>query len=92
VEFQIAAAGNDAVCVVRDWGIGIPESDREWLFEPFHRGRNVGERAGTGLGLTIVKRCVELHGGKIRIDSKVGEGTTVTVTLPVFQTAQVTPH
>jgi len=84
VEFQIAAVGNDAICLVRDWGIGIPETDREWLFEAFHRGRNVGERPGTGLGLTIVKRCVELHGGKIKIDSKVGEGTTVTVTLPLF--------
>jgi len=84
VEFLVTAQGPHAVCVVRDRGIGIPESDREWLFEAFHRGRNVGERNGTGLGLTIVKRCVELHGGKIKIDSKVGEGTTVTVTLPVF--------
>ena len=84
VEFHVAAQGANAVCVIRDRGIGIPESDREWLFEAFHRGRNVGERNGTGLGLTIVKRCVELHGGKIKIDSKVGEGTTVTVILPVF--------
>ena len=44
VEFQIAAQAADAVCVIRDRGIGIPESDREWLFEAFHRGRNVGER------------------------------------------------
>jgi signal transduction histidine kinase len=84
VEFHVAAQGPDAVCVIRDRGIGIPESDREWLFEAFHRGRNVGERNGSGLGLTIVKRCVQLHGGKIRIDSKVGEGTTATVILPVF--------
>jgi PAS domain S-box-containing protein len=84
VEFHLAAEGVNAVCLIRDRGIGIPESDREWLFEAFHRGRNVGERAGTGLGLTIVKRCVELHGGKIKIESRVGEGTTVTVALPLF--------
>ena len=50
----------------------------------FHRGRNVGDRPGTGLGLVIVKRCVDLHGGKIKVDSKLGEGTSVTVRLPIL--------
>ena len=65
-------------------GIGIPEADREWLFNAFHRGHNVSDRPGTGLGLVIVKRCVDLHGGKIKVDSKLGEGTSVTVRLPIF--------
>jgi len=73
--------------VVRDRGIGIPEADREWVFAPFHRGRNVGDRAGSGLGLGIVKRCVELHGGCVRLESQVGAGTVVTVRLPVFAAA-----
>ena len=64
-------------------GIGIPEADREWLFNAFHRGRNVGDRPGTGLGLVIVKRCVDLHSGQIKVDSKLGEGTVVTVRLPI---------
>lgn len=68
--------------VIRDRGIGIPEADQEWLFSAFHRGGNVGERPGTGLGLVIVKRCVDLHGGTIAIESKVGLGTSVTVRLP----------
>ena len=54
------------------------------MFSAFHRGQNVGERPGTGLGLVIVKRCADAHGGRIQIDSTVGAGTTVTVRLPVF--------
>ena len=84
VRFTMHADGRDAVCRIVDRGIGIPEADREWLFNAFHRGRNVGQRPGTGLGLVIVKRCVALHGGRVQIESKVGEGTTATVRLPVF--------
>jgi len=84
VQFEIVCAGGDIVCTVRDQGIGIPEADREWLFSAFHRGRNVGDRPGTGLGLVIVKRCVDLHGGEIKLDSKLGEGTSVTLRLPIF--------
>lgn len=83
-QFNVEQDGRDAVFTVRDHGIGIPDSDQAWLFNAFHRGSNVGSRTGTGLGLVIVKRCVELHGGRIRVESKVGEGTTVTVRLPVF--------
>ena len=65
-------------------GSVFPEADREWLFNAFHRGRNVADRPGTGLGLVIVKRCVDLHGGRIEVQSKRGEGTAVTVKLPVL--------
>ena len=84
VEFQINREGPDAVCRILDHGLGIPEQDVEWLFSAFHRGRNVGHVPGTGLGLTIVKRCLELHGGQIQVESKLGSGTTVTVRLPLF--------
>ncbi len=75
---------SDAVIEVRDRGIGIPEEDRRHLFSSFARAGNVGERPGTGLGLLIVKRCAELHGGSVAIDSSPGRGTTVTITLPLF--------
>jgi PAS domain S-box-containing protein len=84
VDFEVMCQGQDAVFIVRDRGIGIPETDREWLFEPFHRGRNVENRPGTGLGLTIVKRCVELHGGRISVQSEIGHGAEFTVRLPLF--------
>lgn len=86
VTFTIEAQEESAVCRVIDHGIGIPEPDREWLFNSFHRGRNVGNRPGSGLGLVIVKRCVDLHEGRIEIHSQVGEGTTVTIRLPLFKT------
>ena len=84
VQFQITREAADAVCVVRDNGIGIPEADREWIFSAFHRGQNVGDRPGTGLGLVIAKRCVDLHGAKIHVQSSPGAGTTMTVRIPVF--------
>src|SRR4029077_4714347 len=84
VRFEIGRVGAEVICAIRDQGIGIPEADQEWLFNAFHRGRNVGDRPGTGLGLVIVKRCVDLHGGKIKVYSKLDEGTSVTVRLPIF--------
>ena len=68
---------------VQDQGIGISEDDLPQLFEPFHRGNNVGTCTGSGLGLTVVKHCVESHGGKITVESERGVGTTFTVTLPL---------
>jgi PAS domain S-box-containing protein len=84
VYFEVDRVGPDAVCIVRDHGIGIPEEDQQHLFKAFHRGSNVGTRPGTGLGLLLVKRCGDLHGGTMQLNSKIGEGTTVTVRLPVF--------
>lgn len=69
---------------VQDEGIGIPKRDRKRLFEAFQRGSNVKEINGTGLGLAIVKQAVELHQGTIALESKVGVGTKVTVSLPIL--------
>ncbi|HXI84581.1 MAG TPA: PAS domain-containing sensor histidine kinase [Verrucomicrobiae bacterium] len=85
VSFAVQRDGVDAVCIVRDQGIGIPGEDHQHLFKAFHRGSNVETRPGTGLGLLVVKRCVELHRGSVRLVSKLGEGTTVTVRLPVLE-------
>jgi PAS domain S-box-containing protein len=85
VDFAVARDGQDAVCAVRDRGIGISENDQQQLFKAFHRGGNVGTRPGTGLGLLLVKRCVQLHGGSVQVKSKIGEGTTAIVKLSVFR-------
>jgi signal transduction histidine kinase len=82
VEFTAICQPPKIIFQIRDRGIGIPQQDWQRLFEPFHRASNVGSRQGTGLGLTIVKQCVDLHGGAIVFDTKVGEGTLFTVTLP----------
>ncbi|MGI0493994.1 PAS domain S-box protein [Alkalinema pantanalense CENA528] len=69
---------------IQDEGIGIPLEDQARLFEPFHRGTNVGSISGNGLGLAIVKQSVEIHRGQIQIHSQVNVGTTIQVTLPRF--------
>jgi signal transduction histidine kinase len=73
--------------IVRDSGAGMSEEDRRRLFTPFHRGKNVAATQGTGLGLVIVKHCVERHGGQIEIQSEENAGTTVSVRLPLFSPA-----
>lgn len=68
---------------VRDEGIGIPAEDKEHLFSTFFRGKNVVNIQGTGLGLHIVKRYVDLLGGSIYLESELNKGTTVHFSIPV---------
>ncbi len=84
VQFSAHRDGTGAIFIVRDRGIGIPDVDVPKLFQAFHRAANVGDTPGTGLGLVIVKRCVDLHGGSIEVQSKPGEGTVFTVRLPLL--------
>lgn len=81
VVFRIYREASHTVFEVQDQGIGIPASDLPELFEPFHRGSNVSDIKGTGLGLTIVKKSVEMHGGDISVQSELGHGTCFRVTL-----------
>ena len=83
IEFNIAMAGKKIEFEINDTGIGIPEKDRAHLFEPFHRGENVGDIQGTGLGMSIIKRSVEMHKGTITFESKINEGTKFKVGIPV---------
>ena len=68
---------------VRDEGIGIPEEDHRHMFDRFFRASNAGNVQGTGLGLNIVKRYLDLLEGSITFTSKYAEGTTFYVTIPV---------
>ena len=82
VIFDLTCQPQQAILQVRDFGIGIPANEQDRLFDSFHRADNVGSIPGTGLGLPIVKRSVDLHGGTITFDSEINVGTTFTVTLP----------
>jgi signal transduction histidine kinase/ActR/RegA family two-component response regulator len=74
----------ELVVAVEDTGVGIEADDQERIFHAFQQGsRSPSRQEGTGLGLTLCKRIVELHGGRIWVDSRVGEGTTVTFALPL---------
>jgi PAS domain S-box-containing protein len=77
--------------VVRDEGIGIPEAEQPRIFEMFRRASNVGTISGTGLGLVVVKRCVELHGGSIGLRSAPDRGTEVTVRIPLTLAVPLRP-
>jgi PAS domain S-box-containing protein len=81
VTFEITCTDAEIRFQISDQGIGIPERDRAQLFEPFHRCSNVGDLPGTGLGLSMVKMLVEVHGGSISVVS-VGKGSIFTVVLP----------
>jgi len=85
VRVRVERAGADATVSVVDRGPGIPAGELERIFERFYRldearGR---DRGGAGLGLAIARRLVELHGGRIWVDSVAGEGATFTFTLPL---------
>jgi len=71
----------EIIISIRDNGIGISDDDKEHLFERFFRGQNAFNIQGTGLGLNIISKYVELMNGKISVDSKLNEGTTFTITI-----------
>ncbi len=68
---------------VADTGIGIPEADRERVFGKFERGARDQRQGGAGLGLSLVKSLIELHGGRVELDSRVGGGTRVICHVPL---------
>ena len=86
-KLKIEAARKDNWCQVSvsDNGIGIKKEDQEQIFEPFYQVGNsiAGEKKGTGLGLTLAKQIVEMHGGQIWVDSQYGNGSRFIFTLPL---------
>ncbi|MET0310829.1 MAG: PAS domain S-box protein [Burkholderiaceae bacterium] len=79
VRFSVADRGGRVEFSVADQGLGIPPQEIPHLFAAFHRASNVGDIQGTGLGLMIVKKSVELHGGQVEVQSELGKGTRFTV-------------
>jgi two-component system OmpR family sensor kinase len=85
VAFRIV--DEEAVVTVEDQGLGIPRADRERLFERYYRGSNVAGIVGSGIGLYLVKTVVDLHRGRVLLESEEGQGARFTVRLPVSQEA-----
>jgi signal transduction histidine kinase/ligand-binding sensor domain-containing protein len=81
VDIRTAHAGNHVKIIVRDNGNGIPESIRDKIFQPFFTTKPTGQ--GTGLGLSLSYDIVKAHGGELRVDSVVGDGTTFSLLLPI---------
>jgi PAS domain S-box-containing protein len=86
-KIRVGALQEDGFCqvTVSDNGIGIKKEDLKQIFEPFYQADNLAtrERRGTGLGLTLVKEIVEMHGGQIRVESNYGKGSNFVFTLPL---------
>jgi len=82
---------NQVLLLVSDTGVGIPTPEQPYIFNKFYRASNVEDGTGSGLGLSIVKSIVEVHGGRIWVESTVGEGSTFTVVLPTAQAKQDEP-
>jgi len=94
IAVSASSDGNEVTFTVSDTGIGIPQVDQPRIFERFYRvdvarSREVG---GTGLGLSIAKHLVEAHGGRIWVESEVGQGSQFHFTVPVFPPQQATPR
>jgi two-component system phosphate regulon sensor histidine kinase PhoR len=92
----LTAQGRDAdvIFTVSDTGIGIPKVDQSRIFERFYRvdAARSREAGGTGLGLAIAKHLVEVHGGRIWVDSEVGQGSQFHFSVPVFDPERTAPR
>ncbi len=82
IEFSVSSDDKNIEFIISDEGIGIPDKDKKYLFNPFHRCSNSLKIPGTGLGLSIVKHSIELHNGGISYSSEAGLGTTFKVLIP----------
>jgi signal transduction histidine kinase len=93
VAVKASAANGSFTIAVADTGPGISSADQAKIFEEFQQADNsiTRKKGGTGLGLSIAKRIVELHGGKIGVQSSPGQGSTFSITLPVIVDKQVIP-
>ena len=85
VEVIVEREENKLKIKVKDHGIGIPRDELDRIFEKFYQGSNAIRLStkGTGLGLTLVKHNIEAHGGEIYVESKLGLGSTFTISLPI---------
>lgn len=83
VVVRALAVDRQAVISFVDWGIGIPREDLPQIAEPFFRSEASEGVPGTGLGLAIAKQMIELHGGRLAVESELGSGSTFTVYLPL---------
>jgi signal transduction histidine kinase len=85
IDVKSKVDGNLAEIKITDKGVGISEEDQDHLFTSFFRGKNVTNIQGTGLGLHIVKRYIDLLHGTVNLQSQLNRGTTITLAIPINQ-------
>ncbi|HMB26936.1 MAG TPA: sensor histidine kinase, partial [Blastocatellia bacterium] len=85
-------AGDEVQIRVSDRGLGVASSEQERIFEPFYRGKEVAaaQIRGNGLGLSLVKHIIAAHGGRVSVESNVGQGSVFILHLPILTAAETT--
>lgn len=83
--FSVDDNSQNLIFIITDFGIGIPSGEQTYIFEPFYRASNTENIKGTGFGLSIVKRMIDLYNGKIFIKSQINKGTSITIILPKIE-------
>ena len=84
IDVSLVSRSNYISVVIKDYGSGMDEETLSHVFEKFYQGDKSHSRDGNGLGLSLVKRIVTICHGEIKLDSKLNEGTTVTINLPIY--------
>jgi signal transduction histidine kinase len=89
-----ARVGSEVAFTIEDKGNGVPPEEVAHVFDPFYRGRRAEQSggAGLGLGLSLVKRVVEAHAGKIQLRSRRDLGTTIVFTIPILDPHESNSH
>jgi signal transduction histidine kinase len=82
IEITVCRQGDSFALSVSDTGIGIKQEEQEEVFERFKKGSNAGHLKSAGLGLSLVRSFIQLHGGEVHLESTIDEGTTVTCLIP----------
>jgi two-component system phosphate regulon sensor histidine kinase PhoR len=85
IEVIVKKDEKNLIIKVKDYGIGIPHDELNKVFEKFYQGSNATRLStkGTGLGLTLVRHTIESHGGEVKVESKINQGSTFTLSLPI---------
>ena len=80
---SLASTNNEIVLIIKDQGIGIPESELPFIFDPFFRASNTTAYDGYGIGLPLSQNIIKIHKGELMINSVLHKGVTVQVKLPI---------
>lgn len=83
VHIAFGATDKDAFIVVRDAGIGIPENELQYIYDPYFRASNTGSHEGYGIGLPLSRNIIKMHNGTLQVNSKLNVGTTVMIHIPI---------
>jgi signal transduction histidine kinase len=79
---KLKAEGETITIAISDKGMGIPEEELKFIFQPFYRVNNTSQQTGFGLGLSLANRIIKLHKGTITVNSTPGQGTEFVITVP----------